>query len=58
MEQQDSSPMEEVFTTQTFSSTFGPGMVAGGDGPIPTPVDEVSNLELFSFDKQRKQVIR
>jgi elongation factor P hydroxylase len=43
--------MEEVFTTQTFANNFGSGMVIGGDDPIPTPIDEVVDLELFSFDK-------
>jgi len=47
MEQQDSSPMEQVLTTKTFTNVFGPCMVAGGDGPIPTPMDEVANLQFL-----------
>jgi hypothetical protein len=50
--------MEEVFTTQTFSNTFGLGMVIGGDDPIPSHLDEIVDLELFSFEKKRKKVIR
>jgi hypothetical protein len=41
--------MEEVFTTQTFISTFGSGMVVGGDYPTPNLVDEIVDIELFSF---------
>jgi hypothetical protein len=57
MEQQDYSLMKKLFTTQTFASTFGLSMVIRGYGPIPTPIDEFSNLELFTFNKKKKQVI-
>jgi hypothetical protein len=50
--------MEEVYTSQTFANIFTLGMVKGREGPIPTHVDEVAHLELFTVEKQRKQVIR
>jgi hypothetical protein len=50
--------MEKVYTSQTFISTFAPIMLIGGEGIIPTPLDEVTNPELFTFDIKMKQVVR
>jgi len=47
--------MVEIFTIQTFASTFGPGMVTGGDSSITKLVDKDTNLELFTFDKKRNK---
>jgi hypothetical protein len=49
--------MEEVYTPQPFSNSFVSCMVTKLEGHIPTPVDDVTNLELFSFDHQKKKAI-
>jgi hypothetical protein len=46
--------MEEFFTPKTFASTFALGMVTKRERSITTPIDEMANLEIFTFYKQRK----
>ena len=55
---QDLFPMEDIFTTLTFCSNFYLGMVAWCGGHIPAPMNEIINMDIFSFIKQCKKVIR
>jgi len=50
--------MEEVLTTQIFYNIVCPHITMGCDNPISSPLDKVSNLEFFIFEKQWKKVIR
>ena len=46
---QDLFPMEDIFTTLTFCSNFYLGMVAWCGGHIPAPMNEIINMDIFSF---------
>jgi hypothetical protein len=51
-------PMKEVCTPQLFASMTILGMVTIGENPLYTPIDEVANLEKFTFDRKWKQIVR
>jgi hypothetical protein len=50
--------MEEVYSIYSFTNIIILGFITIGKMPFPTPIDEVVNLEMFNFDKKKKEIER
>jgi hypothetical protein len=46
--------MEGVYTPRIFASMTISRMVTTGDMTFPTSIDEVANLEMFTFDRKKR----
>jgi hypothetical protein len=50
-------PMEEVYTAESFDDMIVLRMIIVVEIPLPRAIDEVANLEMFTFNRKGKQIV-